>query len=86
MSTHCVVADRPEDRRRLPEPPMWADTMPGWFRSEAFVEDLPAPHELAQPRGARAARATAGPRHHMAWSAASAVLQQTRSLWFFRPE
>ena len=28
------------DRRR-PEPPAFADTVPAWFRSEAFAEDLP---------------------------------------------
>jgi hypothetical protein len=35
-------AVRPEERRRRPdiEGPAWADTVPAWFRSEAFAEDL----------------------------------------------
>lgn len=37
---------RPEDRRRStaalsPPAPVWADTVPACFRSEAFPEDLP---------------------------------------------
>ena len=86
MSTPCVVADRPEDRRRQPEPPMWADTLPGWFRSEAFVEDLPVPCAAAPTRSVRVARKTTGMQHQSDWTAACTVLRQTHSLWFFRPE
>ena len=35
------AATRPEERRRREqEGPGWADTVPAWFRSEAFAEDL----------------------------------------------
>lgn len=86
MSTHCVVANRPEDRRRQPEPPMWADTLPGWFRSEAFVEDLPAPVAGGPLRFEQAGGHKTDVQQPNPWAAASIVLQQTRALWFFRPE
>jgi hypothetical protein len=39
---------RPEDRqRRRPDPAPWADTLPTFFRSEAFAEDLEGPAVLA---------------------------------------
>ncbi|HZF79218.1 MAG TPA: hypothetical protein VEZ89_05450 [Rubrivivax sp.] len=36
------LAVRPAERRRRLdiEGPAWADTVPAWFRSEAFAEDL----------------------------------------------
>jgi hypothetical protein len=46
---HATVAyTRPEDRRRS-EAFTWADSLPDWFRSEAFAEDLDGPAE-APPR------------------------------------
>ena len=41
-------SSRPEDRRRSgsedsPIQADWVDTLPCWFRSEAFPEDLPDP-------------------------------------------
>ena len=47
---------RPEDRRRSAEPAPWADTLPDYFRSEGFAEDLPhtdtnaSPTALGDPR------------------------------------
>jgi len=46
------------ERRRDPEQPAdWSDTLPAWFRSEAFAEDLPeAPTLIVLPPGAPPAR------------------------------
>lgn len=57
--------DRPEDRqRRADPPPAWVDTVPTWFRSEAFAEDLPETPPGAA-RAAPAPRAVQAPLRHM---------------------
>ena len=55
MNTSASI--RPEERRRCEDPgPGWADTVPAWFRSEAFAEDLAdAPEAAAPPRLGRTA-------------------------------
>lgn len=41
---------RPEDRQRSgSDPAPWADTLPAFFRSEAFPEDLDGLAEAGQP-------------------------------------
>ena len=53
MNTSASI--RPEERRRCEDPsPGWADTVPAWFRSEAFAEDLLEATALPlPPAGAR---------------------------------
>ncbi len=46
---------RPEDRHRDgSDKPVWADTVPACFRSEAFAEDLMPADEFAAARGVTA--------------------------------
>lgn len=70
-----AALERPENRRRPLEPVLWPDTLPAWFRSEGFAEDLqrsaprPAePHDTCRNTG-------------RVMSTVGAILAVTRVLW-----
>ena len=63
--------NRPEERHRGHdvEAPGWADTVPAWFRSEAFAEDL-AEAPCRAPGSARVTEHAmkAAPAQSLAWA------------------
>ena len=73
---------RPETSRRRPEVALWSDTLPCWFRSEGFAEDLcqaPGARPADGVSAGRRVRLAAGP-----LTAVAAILAVTRLSWVRR--